>query len=304
MRRRRTSPFLAVSREASDRPRAVASPKDLRTEPGPVRFIIIALAVTFLTVFVVLPLVVVFASAFSKGIGAYFCRAGRAGGAVGDQADAAGGGDLGHPQSGVRRDRGLGDREIRFPRQDLPDHADRPAVLGQPGDLGPRLRAAVRRAGLFGHLAAGARHPHPVRGARHCARDHLRDVSVRRPRADPADAGAGHAGGRGRDLARRVRPADLLPRHSAQYQMGPVVWRTAVQRARHGRVRRGVGGVGPYPRRDQHHAAAGRDPLQRVSIRGVVCDCLAAGDAGADHAGREDRSRTASGRRTEFRSDH
>src|SRR5438874_3377327 len=67
---------LAISppshREASDRARAVASPKDLRTEPKPIRFIIIALAVTFLTVFVVLPLVVVFASAFSKGISAYF----------------------------------------------------------------------------------------------------------------------------------------------------------------------------------------------------------------------------------------
>ena len=67
---------LAISppshREAGDRARAVATPKDLRTEPGPVRFVIIALAVSFLTVFVVLPLVVVFASAFSKGIGAYF----------------------------------------------------------------------------------------------------------------------------------------------------------------------------------------------------------------------------------------
>jgi len=43
-----------------------------RTEPGPIRIAIIAIAVTFLTVFVVLPLVVVFAQAFSKGIGAYF----------------------------------------------------------------------------------------------------------------------------------------------------------------------------------------------------------------------------------------
>ncbi|MGH6753012.1 MAG: sulfate ABC transporter permease, partial [Bradyrhizobium sp.] len=47
------------------------SPDNLRTEPGPIRFVIIGLAVTFLSVFVVLPLVVVFASAFSKGIGAY-----------------------------------------------------------------------------------------------------------------------------------------------------------------------------------------------------------------------------------------
>jgi sulfate/thiosulfate transport system permease protein len=60
------------TRLTSVRPRAGTSPQNLRTEPGPVRFIIIALAVTFLTVFVVLPLVVVFAQAFSKGVGAYF----------------------------------------------------------------------------------------------------------------------------------------------------------------------------------------------------------------------------------------
>ena len=45
---------------------------DLRTEPKLVRAVIIAIAVIFLTVFVVLPLVVVFAQAFSKGVGAYF----------------------------------------------------------------------------------------------------------------------------------------------------------------------------------------------------------------------------------------
>ena len=45
---------------------------DTRTEPWLVRAVIIALAITFLTIFVVLPLVVVFAQAFSKGIGAYF----------------------------------------------------------------------------------------------------------------------------------------------------------------------------------------------------------------------------------------
>jgi sulfate/thiosulfate transport system permease protein len=45
---------------------------DLRTEPRLVRGLIIAIAVIFLTVFVVLPLVVVFAQAFSNGIGMYF----------------------------------------------------------------------------------------------------------------------------------------------------------------------------------------------------------------------------------------
>src|SRR5882672_1140883 len=45
---------------------------DLRTEPKVIRFVIIAIAVIFLTVFVVLPLVVVFVQAFSKGVFAYF----------------------------------------------------------------------------------------------------------------------------------------------------------------------------------------------------------------------------------------
>src|SRR3954462_4033747 len=45
---------------------------DTRTEPRLVRAIIIAIAVTFLSVFVVLPLVVVFAQAFSRGVVAYF----------------------------------------------------------------------------------------------------------------------------------------------------------------------------------------------------------------------------------------
>src|ERR1700710_697801 len=45
---------------------------DLRTEPRAVRIVIIALAMTFLSVFVVLPLALVFAQAFSKGVLAYF----------------------------------------------------------------------------------------------------------------------------------------------------------------------------------------------------------------------------------------
>jgi sulfate transport system permease protein len=66
---------LAISppaiHEVSDRARRIAASRDLLNEPRPIRFIIVALAISFLTIFVVLPLVVVFASAFSKGISAY-----------------------------------------------------------------------------------------------------------------------------------------------------------------------------------------------------------------------------------------
>ncbi|WP_213773465.1 sulfate ABC transporter permease subunit CysW [Bradyrhizobium sp. dw_78] len=50
----------------------VSAPRvDLRTEPRPMRIVIIATALIFLTVFVVLPLAVVFAQAFSRGVSAY-----------------------------------------------------------------------------------------------------------------------------------------------------------------------------------------------------------------------------------------
>ncbi|UFX44566.1 sulfate ABC transporter permease subunit CysW [Bradyrhizobium sp. 41S5] len=61
------APRLAIARAEP-----VAARRNPRTEPGPIRLIIIALAIAFLSIFVVLPLVVVFASAFSKGIVAYF----------------------------------------------------------------------------------------------------------------------------------------------------------------------------------------------------------------------------------------
>ncbi|MCK1421369.1 sulfate ABC transporter permease subunit CysW [Bradyrhizobium sp. 180] len=57
--------------DAKARAHAAAARDSLRTEPKAVRITIIALAMTFLTVFVVLPLVVVFAQALSKGVIAY-----------------------------------------------------------------------------------------------------------------------------------------------------------------------------------------------------------------------------------------
>lgn len=48
-----------------------ASAHEIRTEPFLVRWTLITIAILFLTIFVVLPLIVVFTEAFSKGIGAY-----------------------------------------------------------------------------------------------------------------------------------------------------------------------------------------------------------------------------------------
>src|SRR5438309_1083173 len=57
--------------DAKARAHAAAARNNLRTEPRAVRITIITLAILFLSVFVVLPLVVVFAQAFSKGVLAY-----------------------------------------------------------------------------------------------------------------------------------------------------------------------------------------------------------------------------------------
>lgn len=55
---------------------ATPSAHEKRTEPALVRFFLIGIAVTFLTVFVVLPLVVVFTEAFSRGVGTYLTALG------------------------------------------------------------------------------------------------------------------------------------------------------------------------------------------------------------------------------------
>jgi len=51
---------------------------------------------------------------------------------------------------------------------------------------------------------------------------------VHRPRADPADDGAGGFGGGGGGVARRLRPRHLLEGHCAQRALGPALRRPAV----------------------------------------------------------------------------
>ncbi len=60
-----------TSSDEKVRAREALARDNLRTEPKAVRIAIITIAMAFLSVFVVLPLVVVFAHAFSKGIAAY-----------------------------------------------------------------------------------------------------------------------------------------------------------------------------------------------------------------------------------------
>ncbi|WP_316216485.1 sulfate ABC transporter permease subunit CysW [Bradyrhizobium sp. SZCCHNR3003] len=62
----------SVVSSATSRRVAQAGRPDPRTEPRLVRIVITTLALAFLSVFVVLPLIVVFVEAFGKGIAAYF----------------------------------------------------------------------------------------------------------------------------------------------------------------------------------------------------------------------------------------
>ena len=61
---------------AADAGGAPLARRDSRTEPRLVRFLVIGFALTFLSVFVVLPLVLVFSEAFSRGVGFYLAALG------------------------------------------------------------------------------------------------------------------------------------------------------------------------------------------------------------------------------------
>jgi sulfate transport system ATP-binding protein len=139
-------------------------------------------------------------------------------------------------------------------------------------------------------LAAGARHQDHLCRARHRAGHRVRDLPLHRPRADPADAGAGQRRGAGRHRAGRQRLADLLACDPAQHQVGPALRRDSVQRPCHGRVRRGVGGLRPYPGQTNTmplHVEILYNEYQSVAAFAVASLlALLAGDAGHQVRGR------------------
>ena len=206
------------------------------------------------------------------------------------QADADGRGDRRAGESGVRRRRRVGHRQISVSRQAAAHHADRSAVRGVAGHFGNGVRPAVRPAGIPRPVADRTRHPHRVRDSRDRARDDLRVVSVRGARDHSGDGSDGLAGRGGGARARRRRIPDVLSRDAAEHQMGPALRRHPLQRPRDGRVRRGVGRLGAHPRADEHAAAARRDPLQRISVPGGVRGGVDSRVSRARHAGAEDAS--------------
>ena len=210
----------AVSRLATTAPRAITRATG---ESRLVRWTLTAIALAFLALTLALPLVLVFVEALSKGLPAYWDAI--------KEPDALSAAKLTLLIAAIAVPINLVFgvaaawciAKFEFPGQAPPDHPDRPAVRRLAGDLGHDLRPPVRRARLARSVARRARHQDHLRGARHRARHHVRDVAVRGARADPAHAGAGHRGGRGRTRAGRERLADLLAGDAAQHQVGPAV---------------------------------------------------------------------------------
>jgi sulfate transport system permease protein len=75
------------------------------------------------------------------------------------------------------------------------------------------------------------------------------------------------------------------------------LWRAALQRPRDGRVRRGVRRLGSHSRPDQHDAVADRDSLQRIFLWRGVRRCISSGAARTGDARRENAARVALCRR-------
>ena len=249
-------------------------------------------ALVFLGLFLVLPLVAVFAEALRKRDRRLSCILSGPGCAGGHPADADGRGHRGAAQPGLRHCRASwAIAKFEFRGQEPADHPDRSAVLGVAGRRrvwstcccsarrgwsGPWLKAhgveiifalpGIVLATIFVTFPFVARELIPL----------MQDQGT-------ADEEAALSLG-------RQRLSRLLDRDASEHPLGAALWRAAVQCPRHGRVRRRGGGVRPYPRRDQHHAAACGDPLQRVQFRGGLRGRFAAGSAGASSRLRPSRS--------------
>ena len=88
----------------------------MTTEPAPVRWLLIAVALAFLTLFLLLPLVAVFVQAFAKGAAAYFGALRDPDAAQRRPPDAADGRRLRAAGNRLRRGRGVDDHEVQLPR--------------------------------------------------------------------------------------------------------------------------------------------------------------------------------------------
>ena len=267
--------------------RQVKPASDARADPTPMRWAIIGITIAFLTLFVVIPLINVFAQAFSKGLEAYVAAIGNPDALAAIKltlivAAISVGLNLvfGIVAAWAITKYEFAGKSLLITVMDLPFSVS-PVIaglvfvllFGAQGYLGPWLQAhdITIIFALPGIVLATVFVTFPF-----VAREL---IPLMREQGTLEEEAALSLGASGLRTFFKV----TLPNVKWALLYGVL----AVQRARHGRVRRGVGGVGPCTRRDQHHAAARRDSLQRVPVHGRVRGGVAAGAAGAGDARRQ-----------------
>ncbi len=218
------------------------------TEPLVVRWLLTALALTFLTLFLAIPLTAVFVEALANGFGPYFAaivepdalaalRLTLLTAAIAVPANLVFGLCAGWAIAKFR----FRGRSLLTTLIDLP-FAVSPVISGLVFVL------LAGRQGFFGPWLAehNVQIIFAVPGI--VLATIFVSVPVHRPRSHPGHGGQRHTRRGGGARARRRRLADVLSRHAAEHQVGRGLRRHSLHGARPGRVRRRIGRVGPYPR--------------------------------------------------------
>jgi sulfate transport system permease protein len=189
-------------------------------EPAWVKVVLIGIALAFFAIFLLLPLIAVFAEGLRKGWEAYLAALieprclGR------DQADPDRRRHRRAAQPRLRRRGGVVIAKFEFPRQARADHADRPAVLGVAGDPAwSTCSCSAPRAGSApGWPSTTSGIIFAVPGIVLATSSSLFPFVARE--LIPLMEAQGQRRGGGRGGARRVRLAGVLARHAAQRRWG------------------------------------------------------------------------------------
>jgi len=201
-------------------PAPAAARRSATAEPARVRWLLTGIALAFLGLFLVVPLVAVLPRRCARVSRPTSPRWSSPTRSAAIQLTLRVAVISGAGQSRVRRGAAWAIAKFQLPRQEPADRLDRSALRGFARDCRPDLRADVRRAGVVRSVAAGARRAHRVRRAGNRARHRVRDRPLHRARAHSADAGAGHRGRGGRPGAGRFGLADILARHACPTSSG------------------------------------------------------------------------------------
>jgi hypothetical protein len=207
---------------------------DRRAEPPFIRRLLIVIALAFMALFLVMPLVSVFAGALKQGFGFYFqtIRDPMTLSAIKLTLIAAG---ISVPLNcifGVAAAWAIAKFDFRGKNILL-------TLIDLPFSISPVISGMIyvlvfRRARLVRLVVFRPRYKNYFRRSGNRSRDDFCHVSVCRARIDSAHAGAGADGRRSRAGFGRERLADFLACDNSEHQMGIDLRRDFVQRARNG----------------------------------------------------------------------